>query len=95
MNAFTITRYGRFWAVRDVAGELVCLCVYKRGAVEVARRLQTAAPTTLELHESASPWTGEAGAEIFMDSLGHSLRSTVANLTIGAEQQQNKERSTP
>jgi len=94
MNAFTITKHGRFWAVRDTAGELVCLCVYKRGAVEVARRLQTVAPASLELHESASPWAGEAGDKISMDSLGHSHRSTVASLTIGAEQQQNKEQST-
>lgn len=70
MKTFTITRRGRFWAVRDGAGELVCLCVYKRGAVEVARRLQTAAPASLELHESASPWAGEAGPKISMDSLG-------------------------
>lgn len=35
----SITRYGRFWAVYD--GEfLVCVCVYKRGAEEVVRRLQ-------------------------------------------------------
>ena len=94
MNAFTITKYGRFWAVRDVAGELVCLCVYKRGAVEVARRLQIVAPTSLELRESSSPWVGEAGPKISMDSLGHSHRSTVASLTIGAEQQQTKVRRT-
>jgi hypothetical protein len=30
--------YGRFWAVYE-AGVLVCLCVYKRGAAEVMRRL--------------------------------------------------------
>jgi hypothetical protein len=29
----------RWWEVRDPAGELVCLTVYKRGAVEVVRRL--------------------------------------------------------
>ncbi len=33
-----ITRYGRFWAVYD-GTELVCVCVYKRGALEVKRRL--------------------------------------------------------
>jgi hypothetical protein len=31
--------YSRFWAVWD-GSELVCLCVYKKGAAEVARRLQ-------------------------------------------------------
>ena len=41
MNGYTVTKHGhsRFWAVRDPAGDLVCVCVYKRGAVEVARRL--------------------------------------------------------
>jgi hypothetical protein len=36
-----IERYGktRYWAVRDADGTLVCLCVYKRGALEVVRRL--------------------------------------------------------
>ena len=29
----------RFWEVRDAAGELVCLTVYRRGAREVVRRL--------------------------------------------------------
>jgi hypothetical protein len=34
-------RYGntRYWAVLDTDGSLVCLCVYKRGALEVLRRL--------------------------------------------------------
>ena len=46
MNAFTVTKHGhsRFWAVRDPAGELVCLCVYRRGAVEVIRRLTCGGP---------------------------------------------------
>jgi hypothetical protein len=30
---------GRFWAVTDAAGRLVCLAVYKKGAQEVLRRL--------------------------------------------------------
>ena len=29
----------RWWEVRDAAGELVCLTVYRRGAREVVRRL--------------------------------------------------------
>ena len=38
-----IERYGhsRYWAVYDTHGELVCLCVYKRGALEVVRRLSS------------------------------------------------------
>jgi hypothetical protein len=30
---------GRNWAVYDERGELVCICVYKRGALEVLHRL--------------------------------------------------------
>ena len=36
----TILRYGsRYWAVYDQTGELVCVCVYRKGAREVVRRL--------------------------------------------------------
>ncbi len=86
MTGFTVTKHGqsRFWAVHDPAGELVCVCVYKRGAVEVIRRLESAPPASLILHE--------APAQIPMETLGHSPRATVASLTIGAEQQQNTER---
>lgn len=38
-SPYTIMRRKRFWAVLDAAGGLVCLTVYKRGAVEVVRRL--------------------------------------------------------
>ena len=34
----SIERYNRFWAVYD-GSELVCVCVYKKGAEEVLRRL--------------------------------------------------------
>lgn len=39
---YTIQRKerSRFWEVLDPAGELVCLTVYKRGAVEVVSRLE-------------------------------------------------------
>ena len=39
-----IERYGntRYWAVIDTDGTLVCLCVYRKGAIEVVRRLQQA-----------------------------------------------------
>jgi hypothetical protein len=36
----SIKRYGRYWAVYDAAGVLVCVTVYKRGALEVVRRLE-------------------------------------------------------
>jgi hypothetical protein len=36
-----IERYGttRYWAVIDADGSLICLCVYRKGAEEVVRRL--------------------------------------------------------
>ena len=36
-----IRKYGRYWAVLDADGTLVCLCVYRRGALEVVRRLSS------------------------------------------------------
>ena len=37
-----IEKYGktRYWALVDTTGELVCLCVYRKGAEAVLRRLQ-------------------------------------------------------
>ena len=37
-----IERYGktRYWAVLDADGTLVCLCVYRKGAQEVVKRLR-------------------------------------------------------
>lgn len=38
----TVRKYGdRYWAVYDAAGNLVCVTVYKKGAMEVIRRLAT------------------------------------------------------
>jgi len=36
---YKITRRGRFWEVSDATGDLVCLTAYKKGAVEVVKRL--------------------------------------------------------
>ena len=36
----SIRKQGRYWAVIDTDGTLVCLCVYRKGATEIARRLQ-------------------------------------------------------
>lgn len=35
---------GRFWAVTDEHDELVCVCVYRKGAVNVAERLRALEP---------------------------------------------------
>lgn len=36
---YTIRKKDRNWMVLDPQGQLVCLTVYKRGAVELVRRL--------------------------------------------------------
>jgi len=36
----SIRKYGRYWAVYGSDGALICVCLYKRGALEVLRRLQ-------------------------------------------------------
>lgn len=35
----SIKKYNRYWAVYDESEELICLCVYKKGAQEVVRRM--------------------------------------------------------
>jgi len=51
----TIRKYGRYWALYDDAGELVCVCLYKKGAAEVLKRLQqrpaSPAPPTPTRHK--------------------------------------------
>lgn len=37
----SIIKWGRFFAVYDENKNLVCICVYKKGAKEVIRRLET------------------------------------------------------
>ena len=36
---YRVERYNRYFAVKDAAGTLVVVAVYRRGAEEVARRL--------------------------------------------------------
>lgn len=33
-------KYGRFWAVYDEGGNLIAVVVYKKGALEIIRRLK-------------------------------------------------------
>lgn len=44
LTLYQIARRGRFWEVRDATGDLVCLTAYKKGAVEVVRRLSATQP---------------------------------------------------
>jgi hypothetical protein len=39
VGAYRVSRHGKLWELRDAAGELVCLTAYKKGAIEVVRRL--------------------------------------------------------
>ena len=36
---YAIEKHGRNWIVTDPVGQLVCITVYKKGALEVVRRL--------------------------------------------------------
>jgi hypothetical protein len=38
----SIRKYGRYWAVYASDGALICLCVYRKGALEVVKRIQQA-----------------------------------------------------
>jgi hypothetical protein len=59
MDSITVSRHKRtrHWAVRSADGELICVCVYKRGAMEVARRLE--ANISFVLRDAPSPREGQ------------------------------------
>ncbi len=51
----SIERYkGRYWALRDSDGTLICVTVYKRGAEEIMRRL--GALISSRYVSAFSPW---------------------------------------
>ena len=54
MGESNIRRYGHFWAAYDDAGQLVCVTVYKKGAVEVIRRLE-GMPIQLQKRSALNP----------------------------------------
>ncbi len=56
-----IVRRGRFWAVHDPHGQLVCVTVYKKGAAEVIRRLSPI-PTPIEGHNENKDFARTASA---------------------------------
>ena len=41
-SPMNITKHGRYWAVLDADGTLVCITLYKKGAQEVVNRLMKA-----------------------------------------------------
>ena len=60
MDSITVSRHkrSRFWAVRDARGELICVCVYKRGALEVARRLSLGMAYDVDVLRETPPEPG-------------------------------------
>lgn len=44
--SITREKNGRAWAVRDVDGSLIALVLYKRGALEIVRRLNAVGKET-------------------------------------------------
>ena len=53
---------GRYWAVYDEADRLIVVCVYKKGAAEVVRRLDRQEP-------SPTPGTGNAPTTPLPDTI--------------------------
>ena len=52
-----IERYqkGKYWAVYDEQAKLICLTVYKKGAVEVSRRLGLTSEPAGDTADTVSP----------------------------------------
>ena len=96
MNGFTVTKHGRsrFWALRDGVGDLVCLCVYKRGAVEVARRLgERETPEAAVPHETPPEAHADGGhgfSEIPLDSLRPPTRESSRSVQMDNQNTEGK-----
>ena len=87
----TISRYGRFWAVYEGNGvkedkesenetsELVCLCVYRKGAVEVSKRLGVPHPTLPQrMKTKVAPYAAERSEEdgLSRNDFAYGMRSS-------------------
>ncbi|MCZ7637607.1 MAG: hypothetical protein M5U12_17155 [Verrucomicrobia bacterium] len=96
MNGFNVTKHGRsrFWALRDGTGELVCLCVYKRGALEVARRLrerETSEAAVLRETPPEAHADGDHGfSEIPLDSLRPPTRESSRSVQMDNQNTEGK-----
>lgn len=51
----SIRTYGRYWAVCDADGTLVCVTVCRKGALEVVKRLQQALGDAQQWQDKNSP----------------------------------------
>jgi hypothetical protein len=58
-RAMDIRRYGKYWAVCDDRNVLVCVTVYRKGAIEGVNCLCAAgrAPAVETVHDEAAPYT--------------------------------------
>jgi hypothetical protein len=92
MNGFTVTKHGRsrFWALRDGAGDLVCLCVYKRGALEVVRRLTDRAPAAAAVLRETPPEAHADGDHGFSKIPLDSLRPPTRESSRSVQMDNNK-----
>lgn len=52
IGSFRVVRHGRFWRVQDAEGHLIVTAVYRKGALEIVRRLL---PPDLRLLVDAYP----------------------------------------
>ena len=61
----TVKKHGRYWKVLDAEGALICMTVYKRGALEVVRRLQALddAQRWVDVNGPAEDLDGETAAQ--------------------------------
>jgi hypothetical protein len=81
--AIRIERRGRHWAVYD-AESLVCITVYKKGALEVRRRLELLEPASDEMdasHPEVTP-SAEGGAAWTSPKRTRSGRSSRVSLDL-------------
>ncbi len=61
----SIRTYGRYWAVYDAQGVLICVTVYKKGAEAVVRRLQEM--------DDAQQWQDNNGAGEMAEAVSEGL----------------------
>jgi len=60
---FARYKKSRFWGVYDPTGSLICLCVYKKGAQEVLRRMEIATGKENDNNGIVSIATGQHPAD--------------------------------
>lgn len=58
-----ITKHGRYWAVLDSDGTLVCITLYKKGAQEVVKRLTKEAEEERIVVPQVHHWGRRGGLE--------------------------------